>query len=295
MWWVGLSMPESRITHCENRCRCTIDFAGGPQAEQLAAAEALANETAYLNLPITAFEIDEAELSRYALRRPPKISGRIRLVAMGDFELAACGGTHLRSTAEAAPIKLVATERVKGDLVRVAFHVGLEALEDYTQKHQVAGELAHTFSSRVGELPARVEALQWALADLKRHHAATLKRNAEKLATALLSEAQPLGGGRLVVAALDPDDAELLPAVADALRLKLGTAALLGAVQGDRASLLFARSADLALDVAGLLRDALPSIEGRGGGRPEWAQGSGSNPEGLAGALERSAARLLRG
>ena len=214
---------------------------------------------------------------------------------MGDFELAACGGTHLRSTAEAAPIKLVATERVKGDLVRVAFHVGLEALEDYTQKYQVAGELAHTFSSRVDELPARVEALQGALADLKRHHAATLKRNAEKLATALLSEAQPLGGGRLVVAALDPDDAELLPAVADALRLKLGTAALLGAVQGDRASLLFARSADLALDVAGLLRDALPSIEGRGGGRPEWAQGSGSNPEGLAGALERSAARLLRG
>jgi len=91
---------------------CTIDFSGEPQLSDLVAAQALVNEVVYKNLAIRAFEVDDSEIANYPLRRPPKVSGRVRLVQMGDWEWSACGGTHLASTAEAAPVKLLRSERI---------------------------------------------------------------------------------------------------------------------------------------------------------------------------------------
>ena len=81
---------------------------------------------------------------------PAQVEGKVALarqapglgVQMGDFELSACGGTHLRSTAEALPVKLLRLERVKGGLARVHFRAGWEALEDFEQKHDLVTALA---------------------------------------------------------------------------------------------------------------------------------------------------------
>lgn len=278
---VGLGGPE-----------CTLDLAGGPSREALAQAEALVNRVAYRNLPIEAFEVDEADVPDYPLRRPPKVRGTVRLVKMGEFELSACGGTHLATTAEAAPIKILKAENIRGDLTRVTFRAGLEALDDYREKHEVAYGLAVDFSSRVGELPHRIAALSAAERANAQELSLLRERVAGLLAERLVADAVDVGGIRIVRHALPSADAELLRPLADALVAGPGTVALLAARDDAKAQLLFARSEDVEIDLRPVLRAALEPIDGRGGGRPERGQGGGTVPEGIEEALDRAASEL---
>ena len=272
---VSLSGPE-----------CTVDLAGAPTEAALAQAEELVNRVAYADLPIESFEVDEEDLGRYPLRRPPKVRGTIRLVAMGDFEISACGGTHLSGTAQAAPVKVLKAERLRGELTRVTFRAGFEALEDYREKHGVAYGLAVAFSARVGELPVRVRALR----DAERNAAAALEATRARLAAALAdawrAQAEAVGETRVVRRVLPPEDAGLLRPVAEALIAAPGTVALLGLAGAAKARVLVGRSADMDLDVRPVLAAALAAVEGKGGGRPHLAQGGGPRIGNLEAALD---------
>ncbi len=268
---------------------CTIDFAGEPDEDSLQRAEFLANEAVYANYQIYAFEVCEEELSQYQLRRPPKVSGKIRLVQMGDWELAACGGTHLRSSAEAGPIKLLRLERVRTQLSRVYFVAGWEALKDYGLKHRVSYDLALQFSSQIAKLPKRVKALENELSHTKRQLHALEETLATALAQNLVEQAETTTHGRLVTYRLEPGKTALLRPLAQALTQYDDVLALLGTTREDSAQLLFCRGQNVSLDVAALLKDALPLIAGRGGGKPDMAQGGGKQTEGLSKALLRAA------
>ncbi len=265
---------------------CTLDLAGEPQADDVRRAEVGVNQAAYANHEVRSFEVDEADIGLYPLRRPPKVSGRIRLVQMGD-DTSACGGTHLKTTAEALPIKLLRIERVKGALARISFTAGWEALDDYGAKHETVTELALGFSAQPGEVTARVEALRLELTEAKR--ALTLSRHklAQRLAERLHKEA-PNGP---IIHILPEEDADLLGPLAQELVAYEGVTALLGAVQEDRAQLLFARHEGGSADMRGALRTALERLNGRGGGSAARAQGGG-DAEGLAAALGAAANQL---
>jgi alanyl-tRNA synthetase len=272
---------------------CTVDLAGEPDEGDLEAAERIANEAAYANYPVEAFEVSAEEIHRYPLRRPPKVSGSIRLVRMGDWEISACGGTHVRSTAEAAPIKLLRLERVRGGLARVHFRSGLEALEDYATKHRIAYGLATALSSAVEDVPERILALQRELQETRRQLAAWQERFTEALAARLLEAAEPGSSGRVVTHILEEDEMELLKPLAQALVEEPEVIALLGGTQNHRAQLLFARSQTATADMKALLGEALPLIEGRGGGRVDFAQGAGARLDGLSEALAHARKRLM--
>ncbi len=256
---------------------CTLDLEGGPAPGDLREAEQLVNEFCYGALPITSFEVDETELARYRLRRPPKVRGRVRLVAMGNVELAACGGTHLASTAEALPIKLLGSERVRGGLTRVTFRAGWEALEDYRTKHDTAAALARALSAPVEEHLGRVEQIAADAARLREALALERDLRAADLAERLLAAARPAAGLRVVRAVLT--EASLLGPLAQALQARAGVAALLAAVDGERVNLSFVRGPGSDLDLRPALDAALGVVEGRGGGRPERAQGAGSRTD----------------
>src|SRR5690606_23799317 len=121
---------------------CTLDLTGDPDEDALAAPEAEVDGAARRALPGVAVEVPEEKLGAYRLRRPPNVSGTVRLVAVGDYDLVACGGTHLRSSAEALPVKLLGLEKVRGGLTRVTFRAGAEALADHAAKHAVLAELS---------------------------------------------------------------------------------------------------------------------------------------------------------
>jgi len=268
---------------------CTLDLAGDPADDDLLSAEGLANTFAYAGLPIVSFEVDERDLEDYALRRPPKVRGRIRLVVMGDVEIAACGGTHLASTAEALPIKVLGSERVRGGLRRVTFRAGWEALEDFGAKHALAAELVQRFSAPLEELPSRVARLQQELSDARAELAAAHAHRAGELAERLLELAECRGEVRVVRA--EVEDALLEP-VLEALAGREGVAALLASRTAERVRLAFARGPAVGWDLRPVLQAALAEVNGRGGGRPERVQGAGSRLEAIGGALRAAWAAL---
>jgi alanyl-tRNA synthetase len=286
----------------------TVDVAGAPDDEAIAAAEWLANEAAYDAWPVVAFEVDEAELERFPLRRPPKVQGRIRLVAMGPavdhdpagaWELSACGGTHVRCTAEVAPIVVLKRERIRGDLTRVTFRAGWEAWAHHRATHAAASAAAASLSTAVADLPAKVAALADEATAARRALAEARGRLAADLADELLGEPAeanepdgPRPDGALVVAELEPGDADLLAPLADALAAR-GATAVLAVVREGKAEVVAASGAGV--DVRPALKAALAVLGGRGGGKPERAQGAGPDVDAVADALSAAHDALHRG
>ena len=271
---VGLASPD-----------VTLDLAGEPGDDAVAEALALANEAATQALPVTAFEVDESELHAYPLRRPPKVSGRVRLVRMGDWELSACGGTHLRSTAEALPLLALGRERIRSGLTRVTFRAGLEAVASASATFAAAAAAARSLSTNVAELPERVLALQADATAARRELAHARKALAAERAAVLA----PIPGA-VVAVTLPAEEAALTTLLADAVAAR-GASAAVGAPQGEQGFLVVASGAGV--DVRPALQAGLALLEGRGGGKPERAQGAGPARARLSDAVE-AAARALR-
>lgn len=120
--------------------------------EQLAQVEQAANDMIYSALPIRSYFVNEAELARVPLRRPPKVKGEIRIVEIQETDYSACGGTHVRTTAEIGPIKLVRQERRRGQ-TRVTFLCGKRALADYIHKHELLTQAAAIYSTDIAQVP----------------------------------------------------------------------------------------------------------------------------------------------
>ncbi|HXF63775.1 MAG TPA: DHHA1 domain-containing protein [Caldilineaceae bacterium] len=247
---------------------------------QLDEAERMANDLVYAALPIRAYLVDERELHRIPLRRAPAVTGQIRIVEIDRFDYSACGGTHVRTTAEIGPVKLVKQERRRGQ-TRVTFLCGKRAVADYVRKHRLLAQTAALFSTDVGQTPELVARLQEQVKELQRRVDELTTQQLAQTAQALLAAAQPVGDLRVAARVLDlPPDA--VKTLANLLQAEGRTVALLGTAAGGKPTIIFARSEDGRLHMGNLLRAALAAFGGGGGGRPEFAQGGGVPAEKLA-------------
>ncbi len=258
---------------------CTVDCAGDVSAETLLEVEAEVNRAARSSLPINAFTVDESRLSTYALRRPSKRHGAIRLVAIGNYDLVACGGTHLRNSAEALPVKLLGSERVRGDRSRITFRAGEEASEDHDARVAVTNALNSALSvplagitERVSQLQAELESREARVVELQRRLASDLVGSlAPDLVGKLVAQGADNG---LVTAILEGDDAQLFDDVVDVLQHRAGLVALLAAPQGEKWRFAFLAGPGCTVDLRPALRAALEPLNGKGGGRPDRVQGA---------------------
>jgi alanyl-tRNA synthetase len=259
---------------------CTIDLPSPRLLPELAErAEDEANRIVFEDRPVFVRELSDAEVAQLPLRKPPKVSGRIRIVEVEGYDWSACGGTHVRSSAQIGLIKITRVEK-RGENTRITFRCGRRALLDYRELNTLGAALVASFSLGRAEIMPAIERLR---DDAK----AARKELAEAQARLLEYEAQELlrdggvatpGGARLIARAFDGHDANALKMMAKRLTSEPGVIALLGAYSGGRAFLCFARSRDVSSDVAALLRGALGALNSpaaKGGGSPDFAQGSG--------------------
>ena len=262
----------------------TLDLAvASLETAQLEEVERAANDLCYQALPIKSYFVSDAELPTINLRKPPKVSGQIRIVEIDRFDYSACGGTHVRSTAEIAPIKLTKVERRRGQ-VRLSFLCGGRAGRDYAHKHQLLTQAAALFGAELGEVPSLIERAQGQLKEVQREVAALHEQLLPYVAAALVQAAENIGPLRLVVQHYPDKEINALKALASQLTQQPGMVALLATTTSGKLSLIFARAQDAepqALHMGNLLRDALAPIGGKGGGKPDFAQG-GSGDAGAA-------------
>lgn len=232
------------------------------------------NEHIQRDVPIRCWFPDEAELPTLPLRKKPTVSEHVRIVAIGDDEMVACGGTHPSSAGQIGLVKIISASPARGKM-RVAFLAGQRALIDAMRCHTAAHAAAELVSSNVEHLPDAIVALQ------ERLHAAEyelVRLKKEKLLSQvdhMIETAETLSDGSKLVAHFVEADAMLLRELASKVIKHPGTIALLGAQKQEEAMYVFARSADRRTDMGALLRDTARPLGGKGGGRPDFAQGGG--------------------
>lgn len=254
----------------------TIDLdTGQVTSAQLAAAEALANQVVWENRPIQAREVTQIEARRLNLRKIPDAKqGKLRLIDIENFDLTACGGTHVSRTGAVGLIKILRLERIRGQ-ARVVFCCGGRALADYNHKHDVLQEIGVHLTTSYAEFPQTVQSLQETLKQANRAYKQQTDALLALEAQQLLMHNQHHEPYTLIAQAFAEKDAGQLRLLANHLTQNSGVVALLG-VAGEKSFLLFSRSADAPGDMRHLLQEALQKLGGRGGGTAVTAQGGGA-------------------
>jgi len=237
-----------------------------PEAE-LAAAEDLANDIVDDDVAIRAWFPDPDELAALRLRRDPKVTGNIRIVAIGEFDYSPCGGTHCARSSQLAAVRITGAERYKGG-TRVTFATARRGRAELFARDHVLRGLAGQFSCGPGEVPLAIDKLRRD-AETAGAEIAQLR---SRLADAIIAQ---LPGSGPVIAAL-PGDPELLRSVAAKL-VAAGRDAILcapAAVPDDASTaVVLMRAAGSSLDCGALWKRLAGKLGGRGGGRAEQAQG----------------------
>ncbi len=236
-------------------------------------AEEIANEAVISNLPVRAWFPTPDELALLSLRKTPDVDGPLRVVAIGEFDTNACGGTHVANTGEVGLIKILKLEREKKG-TRVEFRCGARALADYRLKNALVNQLAADFTCGISEVTQSAAKLR---AEAQSHHK-ELKAAREVLlaheAAELAAAAPTSNGWRVVRQAWADRDPNEVRSLATQLAAWPGTVALLG-TSGAKAHLVFARAENVERDMNAALKTALATFNGRGGGNARLAQGGG--------------------
>ena len=269
-----------------------VQFADGAthmSAELIARIEDYVNERIQMDAPIRCWFPDADELASLPLRKKPTVKEHVRIVAMGDFEMVACGGTHPSSTGQIGLVKIVSAAPERGKL-RLSFVCGMRAYRDYRRNYDCAWAAANLLSTRPEKLPELLESTLQRLKDAERELNRLRRERLLESIPAMLERAEALPGGGKLVCELADCDAAALKELASKLIEESGVVALLGAKNGERCSFVFARSADLDLSMGRLLSEAAKPLGGKGGGRPDFAQGGGP-----AEVLDAARAMLMKG
>lgn len=259
-------------------------------------AEELANQIVIENRPVTARLIQPDEAARVRIRKAPDhlATQGLRVIDIQDYDLTACGGTHVARTGEIGLIKILRLEK-RGDRTRVEFRCGWRALRDYQAKHAIVAQLVSDLTCGVSELPEAVSRLQQESRAAQRTIKMLRERLIDEEAQRLLNSAHPEGSVRWIEAVFTNRDAGEIRLLGARLTRSAQVLALL-ATSGDKAHLVLARSADLDLDLNSALKAALAALGGgKGGGPPDMVQGGGipADEEKVAAALRAARASLL--
>ncbi|MBN1202714.1 MAG: alanyl-tRNA editing protein [Anaerolineae bacterium] len=253
----------------------TIDLSRAVKPATIDAAEDLANQVVAENRPVRAWFPTADELSSLQLRKVPEVDGKLRIVAINDFDVTACGGTHVAHTGEVGVIKVLRVDR-RGDTVRVEFRCGARALLDYRQKNALMNQLAAELTTGIEDIPAALQRLRDENKALRRDLRALQSTMIEYEAGSLWQAADRAGGYALIAQVFEHDDAGRVRQLVQDLIARPGTIAVCG-IAGEKAQFIAARSDDLPHDMVAVLKRGL-AVWGvdRGGGRPSFAQGGGA-------------------
>jgi alanyl-tRNA synthetase len=257
-------------------------------------AEDLANAIVYENRSVSARFVSDDELQALPLRKPPKVEGAIRIVEIAGFDWSPCGGTHVARTGEVGLIKIVKAEK-RGTEMRIEFRCGRRALLDYRRKHQLISQAASELSIGFWELDQALGRMQADARAARKQLAEADARLQQYEARELRNASEPRGDFGLITQQWLDRDAAYVRRMASLLVAQPKTVVLLGAT-GTALSLVFARSKDLSLDLAPVLRATAARLNGKGGGSPDFAQAGGPavSAEQLKSALQWASEQLPR-
>jgi len=217
-----------------------------------------------------------------------KYESAVRVLTIGDFSMELCGGTHVERAGDIGLFKITGESGVAAGVRRVEAVTGQAAYQWVVRTDQVLRDIAGLLRGSREDVDEKVREL----VDRSRRLEKEVQQLKSKLASGqggdLSAQAKDVGGVKVLAARIDGADARSLRDAMDQLKSKLGSSVIvLATVQEGRVVLVAGVSQDLltrmkAGDIAG---EVAEKVGGRGGGRADFAQAGGSQPENLGAAL----------
>jgi alanyl-tRNA synthetase len=224
-----------------------------------------------------------------------KYGEEVRVLKMGDFSTELCGGTHVQRTGDIGLFKIVSEGGISAGVRRIEAVTGAAALELVQQQEAHARELAALLGGSGDQVLAKVQALLDKLKREEKELAALKSKLAASSLDDLAARAKEVGGIKFLGARLEGIEAKLLRDLVDRLKQKLGDAVIvLASAEAGKAALAAGVSgAALGRYRAGeVLSQIAAAAGGKGGGRPDMAQGGCPDVPALSAALADLPARL---
>ena len=264
---------------------CSIDLATpSVSSAQIEGAERRANQVVFENRRVRIRYVSRAEAEKLGLRKvPPAERDELRLVEVADFDVSACGGTHVSSSGQIGAIVLRKSERVRQG-TRVEFVCGERAVRMARRDYSALSDAAALFSAQLWDVPEQIRKSIEESKLLRRQKDGALDELAELMALAALQSQPETSGRKMVVRAFSDRDINFAKLFAQKVT-RAGTPAIaLVASTVDPAGLVFAQtpvqisggapgSSGSVADMGALLKQVLSSVGGRGGGSRDFAQG----------------------
>ena len=218
-----------------------------------------------------------------------KYGEQVRVVTVPGFSRELCGGTHVHRTGDIGICKIVYEGSISAGVRRIEAVTGEGALRQYQETSDAVRRIANLVHAAEPELIEQVEKLLAAEHALVKQVDQLKEKLAQSAAGALDGKARTLNGSRVLAVRLDGMDRQQMRTLADSLRNKWKSAVVvLASAEEGGVSIVSAVTKDLTAKVhAGKLAGAVAqAVGGKGGGRPDMAEGGGKDAAALDGALE---------
>ncbi|TLM79751.1 MAG: alanine--tRNA ligase [Actinobacteria bacterium] len=262
-------------------------------ADDLGKIERMVDHKIMEDHPVRAYETSLASAREAGVTAlfGEKYGDFVRVLEVGNFSRELCGGTHVGRTSEIGLLKIVSEGSIGANLRRIEAVTSFDAFDHLEREEATLFEAAAALKCRAAEVPDRVRALLQRVKDAE----AKAKAGAPAALDAGAVRTVTAGGGYAVALGRVPGaDAEALRDLADRLRADAGGVVL--ASEADSKAVLVAAGTDAAVaagfDAGAVMRAMAEQVGGRGGGRPNMAQGGGPDADGIDAALAAAAALL---
>ncbi len=285
--------------------RFDFNYQGALSDEQRAQVEEVTNEAVQADFEVRTFneKLEKAKAMGAMAMFGESYPDEVRVVEIGGpFSLELCGGTHVHNSAQIGPVTILGESSVGSGVRRVEAYVGLDSFRHLAKERALMAGLASSLKVPSEEVPARVanlvERLKVAEKELERARLATARAAAVNAAAG----AERVGNVRLVAQRMSGEmTANDLRSLVGDIKGKFGpdpgVVALIA--EGDNGSVPYVvavndAARELGLSAGDLVRAVSTAVDGRGGGKPDLAQGSGKNASGIDAALDALRAEVAR-
>ncbi|GAB1259634.1 alanine--tRNA ligase [Aurantivibrio plasticivorans] len=265
--------------------------------EQMVNQQILKNSSVYTEL----CDMETAKTKGAMALFGEKYGDEVRVLSMGDgFSVELCGGTHVSRTGDIGLMKILSESGIAAGVRRIEAVTGSTALAYIDQQQSTLDTVSSLVKSNADRVIEKVEQLIQQNRQLEKDMLALKSKLASSSSDDLVAQAIDVNGTKVLAVDVEGADAKSLRDMVDQLKNKLGeSVVLLACSDGEKVSLVagVSKGTTSKLKAGDLMREVAQHVGGKGGGRPDMAQGGGSDasalPDALKAAKEWIAERLV--
>jgi len=268
----------------ENRTRFDFSFSRAMTAEEIQKTENIINDwiSKDYEQKTSVMDLDDAINSGATALFGEKYEDKVRMVAIGDVSKELCGGTHICHTGEIRLTKIVSESAIAAGTRRIEAVCGKTAFDYLSQKSSVLDEIAHKFKVPTNEVIEKIDKLSEDNKNLQNELSKLKEENAKEKIQSFLSKAEDVKDGKIFVSKVEGFEPSMIKTALDMISSRLGNSVIvLVSVINENQISIGAKVSDNFIEkninAGKLVQRIAAATGGKGGGRPNFAQGGGKD------------------